>query len=301
MGRKALDKQSLEKQEPGQQRPDHREPDKRELLTYYHDQSVDRERMYAKPLRRYQQRRRLEVVRELTRRYWNRHRGGLLLDVGCGDGYGIATIVKDLDYALLIGLDLSPEKLRSAGRTLPASRMILGDAEVLPLASARFQAVYSLETLEHLVAPQRALAEIARVLKPGGSVFISIPVSSALNVRAAERLIRFRRRGKFHEHIQFYSRRRIADMLRRAGLNPAGHRFCVFNYPCFELLTRIIPYPIWRKMDGFLSRIPLGFAGFKYGLSFGVGSEYLVIRADKMGQMKTAGPLWRTTQRSVTS
>jgi len=271
-----MDKQAFDKQEPDEQRPD-----KRELLTYYHDQSVDRDRMYAKPLRRYQQRRRLEVVRELARKHWNRNRGGLLLDVGCGDGYGIASIVKDLDYALLVGLDLSPEKLRSAGRALPASRMILGDAEVLPLAGGRLQAVFSLETLEHLLAPRRALAEIARVLKPGGSVFISIPVSSALNVRAAEKLMRFRRPGKFHEHIQFYSRRRIADLLRQAGLEPASHRFCVFNYPCFELLTRIIPYHIWRKMDGFLSRIPLGFAGFKYGLSFGVGSEYLVVVAVK--------------------
>jgi ubiquinone/menaquinone biosynthesis C-methylase UbiE len=253
--------------------------DKKRLLTYYRRQSVDRERMYAKPLRRYQQRRRLEVVRELVLERWRRLRSGLLLDVGCGDGYGIATIVKELDYALLVGLDLSPQKLRAAGRVLPASRMILGDAQELPLVGGSFQAVFSLETLEHLMAPQRAIAEIARVLKPGGSLFISIPVSSALNAWAAGKLMRFRRRGKFHEHIQFYSSRRITEMLRQAGLKPAGQRLCVFNYPCFELLTRIIPYRIWRRLDDLLSRMPLGFVGFKFGLSFGVGSEYLVVHA----------------------
>lgn len=255
--------------------------DKDELLTYYRSQSVDRDRMYAKPFRRYQQRRRLEVVRELLVELRGRRHGGLLLDVGCGDGYGIAFILEGIEYRLLAGLDLSPEKLRTAGRTLRAGRMILGDAEMLPLAGGMFDAAFSLETLEHLPDPQRALDEFARVLEPGGCLFISIPVSSALHARAAKRLMPFRRRGKFHEHIQFYSARRITGMLRRAGLEPVGRRFCVFNYPCFELLTRIIPYRIWRRMDGLLSRIPLGFAGFKYGLSFGVGSEYLVVGARK--------------------
>jgi len=255
--------------------------DKNELLTYYRGQSVDRDRMYAKPFRRYQQRRRLEVVRELLLEERGRLHGGLLLDAGCGDGYGIAAILEGLDYRLLAGLDLSPEKLHTAGRTLTASRMILGDAEQLPLADGTFGAVFSLETLEHLPDPQRAVDEFARVLEPGGRLFISIPVSSALYAWAGKRLMRFRRRGKFHEHIQFYSCRRIMRMLHRTGLEPVGWRFCVFNYPCYELLTRIIPYPIWRRMDDLLSRIPLGFVGFKYGLSFGVGSEYLVVGAEK--------------------
>jgi|GEM_PF-1603658 len=257
--------------------------DKSKLLTYYRHQSVDQERMYAKPFRRYQQRRRLEAVRELLLDQRGRLHGGFLLDVGCGDGYGIAVILEGFTYRLLAGLDLSPQKLRIASRNLRDSRMILGDAETLPLGGNVFGAVFSLETLEHLPDPQRAMDEFARVLEPGGLLFISIPVSSALYAWAARKLMRFRRRGKFHEHIQFYSSRRIMRMLRRAGLEPAGRRFCVFNYPCFELLTRIIPYSIWRRMDGLLSRIPLGFVGFKYGLSFGVGSEYLVVGAEKAG------------------
>jgi len=257
--------------------------DKNTLLTYYRGQSVDRERMYAKPFRRYQQRRRLEMVRELLLEQRGRRHGGLLLDVGCGDGYGIATILEGLKYRLLAGVDLSPEKLRTAGRTLRDSRMIMGDAEVLPLAGNAFETAFSLETLEHLPDPQRALDEFARVLEPGGRLFISIPVCSELKTRVATRLMRFRSRKKFHEHIQYFSLRRIARMLNRAGLEPAGHRFCVFNYPGFELLTRIIPYSVWRRMDGFLSRIPMGFAGFKLGLSFGVGSEYLVVGAKKAG------------------
>jgi SAM-dependent methyltransferase len=159
--------------------------------------------------------------------------------------------------------------------------MILGDAEMLPLAGGMFDAAFSLETLEHLIDPQRAMEEFARVLAPGGHLFISIPVGSALYAWAAKKLVPFRRRGKFHEHIQFYSAGRITGMLHRAGLELVGRRFCVFNYPCFELLTRIIPYRIWRRMDRLLSRIPLGFVGFKYGLSFGAGSEYLVVGARK--------------------
>ena len=255
---------------------------KSDLLAYYQAQKVDRERMYTKPFRRYQQRRRLETVRALARQARGAGRRDLILDVGCGDGYGSAVILDGVDYAQFIGLDLSIDKLRTARRGLHHSHMVMGDAEELPFANAAVDVAFSLETLEHLPDPGGALREIARVLRPGGVLFLSVPVSSTLNAVLAGWWMRFRRGGRFREHLQVYTLKRLMTLLRSAGLQSREHRFCVFNYPCYEILTRVISYRLWRRLDQTLSRLPFGILGAKLGLSLALGNDYLVIKAEKV-------------------
>ncbi|MCK4272173.1 class I SAM-dependent methyltransferase [bacterium] len=263
---------------------------KQDLLAYYQAQKVDRERMYTKPFRRYQQRRRLEAIRRVAGEAYGQAKGARVLDVGCGDGYGSSVVLEGLDYALFVGLDLSPEKLDTARQGLRASRVVLGDAEGLPFSDEAFDLAYSLETLEHLMDPGKALAEIARVLRPGGTLFLSVPVSSGINAAISRRLMRSRPGGKFREHLQVYTTKRMLGLLRQTGLWPRNHRFCVFNYPCYEILTRLIPYRLWRRLDEGLSRWPLGFVGAKYGFSFGLGNDYLVVRAEKSPAGETSDP-----------
>jgi ubiquinone/menaquinone biosynthesis C-methylase UbiE len=255
--------------------------DKKDLLTYYRSQTVDRDRMYTKPFRRYQQRRRLETVRALIRQATEGGTISRILDVGCGDGYGSSVVLQDRDYARFVGLDLSPAKLHAARQGLPSSRVVLGDAEYLPFSDAVFDWVLSLETLEHLPDPLSALREISRALKPGGTLFLSVPVSSRFNAFLSENWMKLRRSGKFREHLQMYTLKDMLQLLHQAGLFPEAHRFCVFNYPCYEILTRLIPYHLWNRLDQNLSRWPVGFSGLKYGFSFGWGNEYLVIAANK--------------------
>ncbi len=253
--------------------------EKRAALVYYRAQEVDRERMYTKPFRRYQQRRRLEVVRSLAEETWATLRGGQIVDVGCGDGYGSSVVLKDMCYSLYVGVDLSPEKLKIACRNLRACWGVLGDAEGLPFCSRTFDLALSLETLEHLLDPYAALREIARVLKPGGSLLLSVPVNSRFNTIVSRWITKLRRRGKFREHVQVYTPGDMLNLLRATGFRHLSHRFCVFNYPCYEILTRLIPYRLWRCLDELLCRWSIGILGAKLGFSFAVGNDYLVVTA----------------------
>lgn len=86
------------------------------------------------------------------------------LDVGTGTGrFGG-------DRAADIGLDPSPQMLRLASRRIPSA--VLGVAEALPFRDASIGGVLCVAVLEFVPAPDRALAEMARVLRPGGRAVV---------------------------------------------------------------------------------------------------------------------------------
>src|SRR2546423_1040495 len=89
-----------------------------------------------------------------------------ILDVGCGPGYVSAAAAER--GAKSIGLDFSKEMVGIAKRTFPNLEFREGDAQNLPFGDASFDRVLANFSLLHLADPERACAEAARVLKPGG-------------------------------------------------------------------------------------------------------------------------------------
>lgn len=101
--------------------------------------------------------------------------GGAYLDVGCGTGLMLRHLP-----AGAVGIDLNPRNVVRAKEHAPRARVEIADAEHLPFPDALFTTVICTEVLEHLVFPDQAVAEINRVLKPGGVFFGSVPRRSAL-------------------------------------------------------------------------------------------------------------------------
>jgi len=93
---------------------------------------------------------------------------GRVLDAPCGDG----ALSRDLhaDGWRVCAADIEP---MAAGDGPPVVRLDLD--EPLPFADGAFDAVVSLEGIEHLLAPARCLAEFCRILRPGGRLVLTTP------------------------------------------------------------------------------------------------------------------------------
>lgn len=114
------------------------------------------------------------TVRELDHRIQSKATAAVsVLDVGCGFGE-TAQLLLDHGYQV-IGLDLSEEAISRAQQRAPAAQLLVGSAYRLPFEDSRFAAVVSLDVLEHLEQPEVAIAEMVRVLQPGGWLIITVP------------------------------------------------------------------------------------------------------------------------------
>ncbi|MGZ4208912.1 MAG: class I SAM-dependent methyltransferase [Actinomycetota bacterium] len=100
-------------------------------------------------------------------------RGARVLDAGCGEGYG--TDLLSGVAASVTGVDLEEPVIRRAAARYSRARFETANLVSLPFPDASFDAVVSLQVIEHLHSPQEFLAECARVLVPGGLCIISTP------------------------------------------------------------------------------------------------------------------------------
>ena len=102
-------------------------------------------------------------------------RGKDVLDVASGEGYGAALLSQVASS--VIGVDVADEAVEHATRSYIREGLSFrtGDGRELPVADASVDVVVSFETIEHLYDHQRFLAEIRRVLRPGGLLILSSP------------------------------------------------------------------------------------------------------------------------------
>ncbi len=97
---------------------------------------------------------------------------GRALDVACGSGKLTAELLRTAPAALVVGLDFSARMLQVASRQEPGPRYVRGDGLRLPFPDATFDAVTVAFGLRNFADPRRGLAEMRRVLRPGGRAVV---------------------------------------------------------------------------------------------------------------------------------
>lgn len=106
---------------------------------------------------------------QLLLRYFGDLTGKRVLDLGCGKGRFARVLQEKYPAARLCGFDLSEAMLHSAPVGM---ERCAGSMTALPFVPAVFDCVYATESLEHAVDIETAVAEMCRVLKPGGRLVI---------------------------------------------------------------------------------------------------------------------------------
>lgn len=97
------------------------------------------------------------------------------LIVGCGGADEAFALAARFDCEV-VGIDISDERFPAARD--PRVTLVAADAAEMPFPDARFDLIYSFHALEHVERLEDALAEMRRVLRPGGSVFVGTPNKS---------------------------------------------------------------------------------------------------------------------------
>jgi SAM-dependent methyltransferase len=105
--------------------------------------------------------------------------GMQVLDVGCGRGIDLPILAERVGQTgQVIGLDHDPDQLRAAQEAVAGKdhvRVVMGEAERMPFPDASFDRVRADRVLQHIPWPEQALAEMWRVLRPGGIVTLVEP------------------------------------------------------------------------------------------------------------------------------
>jgi len=137
--------------------------------------------------------------------------------------------------ALAYGIDISEPTVtqaRAAFDTGPNARHCLhgavGDVRELPFCDASFDAIYSMGTIEHFAETERAVQEMARVLKPGGRAIVGVPNRYDPFLRPLLATV-LQAVGLYaYGYEKSYSRRALKLMLERAGLDVVAETAILF-------------------------------------------------------------------------
>ena len=159
---------------------------------------------------------------------------GPLLDIGCSMGYTLRA-ARDLGLDAT-GTDISRHAVETCRRL--GFRALPGRLDTLPFADAAFGIVTMKHVLEHTPDPRRALAEVRRVLRPGGGLFVAVPHAGYHRARRdPQRSKYFLPHAHGGEHHVYYTPATLARLLRDCGFTVAR------MHPA--LLHREAAWPLW--------------------------------------------------------
>ena len=171
--------------------------------------------------------------------------GKTVLDVGCGDGALASEFARR--GAIVTGLDANPAMIAAARRRteIEATQLHLveGQAEKLPFNDAAFDLVLAVTVLCFVRDAERAVVEMARVLKPGGRLVIG--ELGRWSFWAAYRRIRGWLGHPTWRAARFRTAFELSGLVSAAGLQVAEIRGAAYYPPCATAARLFAPFDLW--------------------------------------------------------
>ena len=161
--------------------------------------------------------------------------GRRMLDVGCGRGDMIGWLQRW--GADVYGTEVSPAACRVAGSLVGPHRISDGELADANYPSASFDCITLWHVLEHVSRPDLLLHEVARVMRPGGFVYIEVPNAAGWSAR------RFRGRWLAYDipkHLFHFTPGTLKALAGQAGLTCVGERHFSLEYGPVTLLQSVL-------------------------------------------------------------
>lgn len=173
---------------------------------------------------------------------------GPVLDLGCGRGYWMEQLAQRGLRA--VGVEYQLDRATDAARHGP---VVSGDAARLPLADASVGLVWCIHVLHHLPEPAGVLAEVGRVLRPGGALVLAESVDDNPLLRLGRRL--HASWDGVGIHARFTARSLLHD-LAGAGLDVVDQRqHSLVSFAAWALPAPV-DRPAWHALTGLEDRLP---------------------------------------------
>lgn len=207
-----------------------------------------------------------------------------ILDVGCGDGM-FATRLAQMG-ATVTGVDSDSAMIRAASERAQTQgqmlRLFTGNAEALPFADASFDRVVAIAVLCFISDGERAVAEMSRVLRPGGRLIIG--ELGRWSLWAAIRRVHGWLGSSTWANAHFRSASQLRGLLARQGLDRIETRGAIY-YPPWGVAAKIM-----RPVDPWFGRCTT--LGAAFVASVGTKPDQAVKRNHGSGDARA----WRSPQ-----
>jgi ubiquinone/menaquinone biosynthesis C-methylase UbiE len=188
-----------------------------------------------------------EIVEDLEQRLLLRLAGDLrgrnVLDVGCGDGT-LTLAVARAGAASVVGCDIDPRMvsraISRAGQEEKVVHYMVADAARLPFADQAFDLVTAIAVLAFVADAEGAVREMARVLKPGGSLIIGD--LGKWSLWAARRRVRGWLGSKIWRAARFRTAPQLRGLVQSAQLRVEHVSGAIFFPPYLPLARQLAPW-----------------------------------------------------------
>ena len=173
-----------------------------------------------------------------------------VLDCGCGRGFYL-DMIRSVSRCRLVGVELDAAVLARASALvgdLPDVHLVRAGLPRLPFAAASFDAVIASEVLEHVEDDAAALAELRRVVKPGGKVAITVPnadypflwdpINKTLEALGLEPVRHGPLAGIWANHVRLYTAEGLRRAVAEAGFEIAAER--AFTHHAFPFSHNLV-------------------------------------------------------------